>query len=129
MGSPSKELQELLHYMEETTNDNACNKILQDIHEMVTKIKQDREVTLDYMKTFEHDKMIFDEGRSEGREEGQMEMLVSLVLKKLKKHYRVPEIADMLEKDEGVIQRICDAAEKYAPDYDEGKCTELLKQI
>ncbi len=30
----------------------------------------DSEVTLDYMKTFEHDKMIYEEGRENGIEEG-----------------------------------------------------------
>lgn len=152
-GNPSKELQELLHYMEETTRDNACNKMLESIHEMVMKVKQDSEVTLEYMKIFEREKMLYDdgkevgrkegkeegrkegrkegkeEGRKEGREEGRLEKLVSQVFKKLRKNYDVCEIADMLEEDEHVIRQICDAAEKYAPDYDEKNCAELLEQI
>jgi predicted transposase/invertase (TIGR01784 family) len=136
-GNPSKELQELLHYMEETTKDNACNKMLEGIHEMVMKVKQDSEVTLEYMKIFEREKMLYDdgkedgrkEGKEEGREEGRLEKLVSQVFKKLRKNYDVCEIADMLEEDERVIQQICDAARKYAPDYDEKNCAELLEQI
>ncbi len=128
-GNPSKELQELLHYMEETTRDNACNKTLESIHEMVMKIKQDSEVTLEYMKIFEREKMLYDDGKEEGREEGRLEKLVSQVFKKLRKNYDVCEIADMLEEDEHVIRQICDAAKKYAPDYDEKNCAELLEQI
>ncbi len=81
--------------------------------------------------------LLMEEGRKEGREEGRKSgisdgeqyKLISQVLKKLKKNYKVPEIADMLEEDEGVIQRIYDAAQKYAPDYDETKCAELLEQM
>ena len=62
-------------------------------------------------------------------EEGRQYQLISLVLKKLKKNCGVSEIADMLEEDEDIIQRIYDAAQKYAPDYDETKCAELLEQM
>ena len=69
-------------------------------------------------------KMLVDEGRAEGRAEG----LVTLVIKKLRKNYSVPAIADMLEEDEAAIRRICDIANKYAPDYDvEAICSELSK--
>jgi predicted transposase/invertase (TIGR01784 family) len=132
-GNPSKELQELLRYMGETTKDNACNKMLRDIHKMVTKVKQDSGVTLEYMKIFEREKMLYEDGKEdgikEGREEGRLEKLVSQVFKKLRKNCDVCEIADMLEEDEHVIQRICDAAWKYAPEYDEEKCAELLEQM
>lgn len=38
----------------------------------------------------------------------------------------MPEIAEALEEDEAVIQRIYDIAGKYAPDYDEEKiCKEM----
>ncbi len=136
-GNPSKELQELLRYMEETTKANACNQMLRDIHKMVTKIKQDSGVTLEYMKIFEREKMLYEdgkedgikEGREDGIKEGRLEKLVSQVFKKLRKNCDVCEIADMLEEDEHVIQQIYDAARKYAPDYDEEKCAELLEHI
>ena len=85
--------------------------------------------------------LLMEEGRREGREEGRQEgrqsgisdgeqyKLISQVLKKLKKNCGVSEIADMLEEDEDIIQLICDTAQKYAPDYAETKCTELLEQI
>ena len=73
--------------------------------------------------------LLMEEGREEGRQEGRQYQLISLVLKKLKKNCGVSEIADMLEEDEDIIQRIYDTAQKYAPDYDETKCTELLEQM
>lgn len=64
--------------------------------------------------------------REEGRQEGAEEKLVVQVCKKLKKNYKVPEIAEMLEEEELVIQRICDVAEQFAPDYN---ITEILKKL
>ncbi len=60
---------------------------------------------------------------------GEQYKLISLVLKKLKKNYEASEIADMLEEDISLIQRIYDTAQKYAPNYDETKCAEPLEQM
>ena len=38
-GNPSRQLRELLHYMEDSKEENACNDTLKDIHKMVTKVK------------------------------------------------------------------------------------------
>ena len=60
------------------------------------------------------------------RQEGRQEILVGQVCKKLRRQKSVPEIAEALEEDEAVIQRIYDIAGKYAPDYDEKKiCKEI----
>ncbi|MCM1325091.1 MAG: hypothetical protein NC094_13300 [Bacteroidales bacterium] len=40
-GEPSKELRQMLHYMEETTYENAVNRELQEIHRMVETVKKD----------------------------------------------------------------------------------------
>lgn len=58
------------------------------------------------------------EGREEGREEGEMCKLISLVCKKLQKHKTIEVIAEELEEDVTAIQKIVDAAQKCAPDYD-----------
>ena len=65
-------------------------------------------------------------GRQEGYQAGRQELLVGQVCKKLRRQKSVPEIAEALEEDEAVIQRIYDIAGKYAPDYDEKKiCKEI----
>lgn len=48
--------------------------------------------------------------REEGREEGEYKKIISIVLRKIKKNYTVSEVADMLEEDEEVVQRIYDIA-------------------
>ncbi len=69
-GNPSKQLREFLHYMEDSTEENACNDTLKDIHEMVTKVKHNKEVSIEYMKIFEREKMIYEDGLEQGIEKG-----------------------------------------------------------
>ena len=59
------------------------------------------------------------EGYTEGYTEGYRKRLISLVCKKLAKGKTVDEIADMLEEEPDNIRLICEAAAKYAPEYDE----------
>lgn len=66
-GNPPKELAELLHYMEHTTKENARNKTLRSIQKMVTKIKEDGEVSLEYMKIFEREEMLINQGFRRGQ--------------------------------------------------------------
>ncbi|MCD8015563.1 MAG: Rpn family recombination-promoting nuclease/putative transposase [Lachnospiraceae bacterium] len=72
-GRSTKKLRELLHYMEDTTEANAVNPSLRKIHNMVKAIKLNKEVSLSYMKIFEREEMLREEGRDEGRAEGRME--------------------------------------------------------
>ena len=65
-------------------------------------------------------------GKDEGRGEGRKLNLIHQTCKKLAKNLSVPEIADMLEEDEAVIQKIVDIALPLAPDYDEEKILEQL---
>lgn len=69
-GNPPEELQSLLHYMENSTEENAGTDSLKAFHHMVTAMKNDGEVGLAYMKSVEIEKRIWEEGREEGREEG-----------------------------------------------------------
>lgn len=57
-------------------------------------------------------------GVQQGVEQGTVSKLIEQVCKKLTKRCSVAEIADMLEEDELLIQKIADIAEKYTPEYD-----------
>ena len=65
-GNISKELRELLHYMEDTEEKNAVNSSLQKIQKMVEKVKEDKGVFLEYMKIWEREQMIREEGMEAG---------------------------------------------------------------
>ena len=51
--------------MEKTTEENAKNDNLRNIQQMVNIVKQDKEVSLEYMKFFEREEMLIQQGRQE----------------------------------------------------------------
>lgn len=57
-GAISQKLKELLHYMENTTRNNAINDSLQELHSMVNQIKHNKEVSISYMKLYERERMM-----------------------------------------------------------------------
>ena len=61
-GSPSLELRQLLRYMQNTIQENAQNETLKNIHKMVEIVKQDQEVSLAYMKIFEREEYLIEQG-------------------------------------------------------------------
>ena len=60
--------------------------------------------------------------------EGREDQLISQVCRKLRKGKSVEQIADELEEDEVRIKVICDAAEKFFPDYEEEKVSAAIRQ-
>lgn len=64
--------------------------------------------------------------RDEGRIEGLNKKLIQLTCKKISKGKTPEEIADDLEENLEQIERICDAAKEYAPDYDCDKIYEKM---
>ena len=72
-GNPSKELQELLKYMENSGPENVTNHDLQEIHRMIETVKYDGGVTGDYMRLMEDEEYLRECAMQEGREEGRQE--------------------------------------------------------
>ena len=68
-GDVSEDLRQFLDYMEHTDHAHAVSDTLRELQKMVDIVKHDGEVSLAYMKWFEHDRMMVEEGREEGREE------------------------------------------------------------
>lgn len=64
-GNPSQELKDMLKYIENTTQNNIANQNIESIHRMVEKLKKKKEVGINYMKSWEREQLIRDEGRDE----------------------------------------------------------------
>lgn len=68
--------------------------------------------------------------REEGVEEGELKKVIEQVCKKLRKNKTPKLIAEELEEEEFMIKKICEVANKYAPDYEIDKicdeCWQLL---
>lgn len=98
-GNPPEELRELLRYMEDSCEKNATSADLRELHRMVTAVKRDREVGLEYMKSFEREQRIKEqsraegkaEGRTEGRAEGRAEGKAESILEILSEKCEVPD--------------------------------------
>ena len=76
-GNPKEELRELLQYMENSSEENAKSETIKKIHHMTKRVKGSEEVSIEYMKIYERERMIkeqgFDEGVEAGRREGRNE--------------------------------------------------------
>lgn len=99
-GKPPERLRQLARYMEHSTGENAQTAGLARLHEIVTEVKADREVGLAYMKAFEVEKRIRDEGRAEGKAEAVMALLeeIGLVSEDLEERLREQKDQDILRK-------------------------------
>lgn len=75
-GSPPEDLQQLARYMECSVSGNAKTAGLARLHEMVMKVKADREVGIAYMNLMEIEKHIKEKAKEEGRVEGRAEEII-----------------------------------------------------
>ncbi len=60
--------------MEQTTETNAVNPDLKEMHDMVTHVKNNKEVTLAFMKIFEKEQLLIQEGIQQGIQQGHDDM-------------------------------------------------------
>lgn len=67
-------------------------------------------------------------GLEVGRANGEKIKLIKLVCKKLVKNKSIEEIADDLEEDVSTIEKICNVASKFAPEYDIDSIMEVLEK-
>ena len=72
-GDVPQSLKELLNYMEDTSWENAKNDALKKIQSLVEVVKRDKGVSLEYMKIFEKEQMLREEGREEERKNTERE--------------------------------------------------------
>lgn len=113
-GNPPEELRQLARYLEHSVSENARTAGLARLHEMVTKVKTDREVGLAYMKSYEIEKRIRENAQEEERAEGIRIFVTSnledhvpeeRILSKLQKYYHLTqeEAKDYYDK---VVQEV-----------------------
>ena len=55
----------MLNYMQETTDDNVTNQDIEAVHRLVRKVKQNQEVGINYMKSWEREAYLKHVGRDE----------------------------------------------------------------
>lgn len=112
-----KELSSLLRYFDSLMPQDSFTEAL---NKEVTGAKQHKEWRREYMKL---ELMMWD-SRREGRAEGMAKHRIDLICRKLAKGKTPETIAEDLEDSLDEVQKICNIAQKYAPNYDEEKILE-----
>ena len=79
-GNPSQELRDMLKYMENSIAENVTNADIRAIHEQVDAVKRDKEVGVQYMKSWEREMLIREEGKEAGKQE-ERQKLNTLILR------------------------------------------------
>ena len=70
-GEVPEEVRKFLNYLEETHIENEESEWLREIHRMVEVVRHDEEVSLEYMKVYEREKMIREQGEKSGKRIGK----------------------------------------------------------
>lgn len=87
----NEELSQLLHYIENSTEENATTEELKELHRYVTAIKKKKEVGVRFMKSWELEQMWKREAREEGLAEGKQEGKQQFILDLLEELGDIPE--------------------------------------
>ena len=97
---------------------------------MVQKVKHDREVSLEYMKIFERERLIREDGYASGKEDGYASgkedgyasgkeaELVEIIRRKQQKGLSADDIAEWLELDKEYVEKVMKLLEEN-PDADD----------
>jgi len=115
----SKELISFLHYLENTTDEQATlsgSKRIRQIHDRVCKVKHNEETGVKYMQAWEEKYYEREEGMEEGRTEGIAQKLTEQIQKKLLKGKSVEVIAEELEETVDTIRELMEKIEGQKKD-------------
>lgn len=125
-GNPGKELKDMLKYIEETIDNNVTNQDIETINNLVNRVKQSKEVNINYMKSWEWEKMIREEATQEGRQEGLQKGIEEGLQKGIEEGIRVliKTCRDFHASREETLAKVMqnfhlpkESAEKYVSDF------------
>ena len=99
-GDLPEALRQLLRYMEQSTEENAVNDSLRQLHHMVETVKRDGEVALTYMKSWDREERIREAVRAEERQKAQLEKQ-QMEAELLRLQAEIAHYKEELEKERG----------------------------
>lgn len=119
----SQELIDFLQYVENSSRIPEAaksNERLKRIHNKVHQIKRNEEMGVRYMQDWEEKVMIKEEGRAEGlakgkeegRAEGRAEGIIAIIRRKRDKGMDAAAISDLLELEDGYVQKVIELLEE-----------------
>ena len=123
-GVPGDALKQLLRYMEKSTEENAVNDDLKEVHRMVEIVKLDSGATIACVGLMEK----LERSRQKGEAVGGEKKLITQVCKKMRLGQPLEKIASDLVEEISVIEPIYKAAEKFAPEYNPKSVLKRLRK-
>ncbi len=114
--------------MEKSNDENVpenCDERLKHLHEKVKSIKASRQMGVSYMKMEERDRLIREDGFSEGLSKGELLKLISLIQKKISKGKNLEQVAEELEENVEDIQNLYEVVQNN-PDKSKEEIWSLL---
>ena len=79
-GNPRQELRDMLKYIEDTRSENITSQTIDELNRLVDTVRHSKEVGISYMKSWEREKMVRDEGIAEGIRIGQKQGIEAFIL-------------------------------------------------
>ena len=109
------------------------NEYIADTVVTLRKLTADEKIRMQCQarEDYEHDRAtLLRQGREEGRKEGEIKYLITMICRKLRKGKKLREIADDLEEKEKDLRDMYEFAITFAPEYDEKKMfVEYMKKV
>lgn len=129
----TEEFLDFMRYINETTDEVAAevkSTKIQRIHARVSSIRKSEKVGMKIMQAWEEKwydrKEAREEGLAAGRTEGELQLIIRQICRKLRKNLNLQEVCKELEETEEVLGPIYEVAMRFAPEYDE---TQILKEL
>lgn len=116
IGEVSEDARKLLRYMEESGIENADSEWLCEIHRMVEIVRHDEEVSLEYMKVCEREKMIREQGETSGNVR---------IVRNMRKTMNAEQIVKVTGLDKVYVKKIFELLEEHLEE-DEDKIVSRL---
>ena len=100
-GNPSQELQDMLRYIENSIEENVTNETIQAIHAGIQAVKQSKEVGVQYLKTWEREAILKEEGRDEATEDRTEagRRLISELIRRMIEDGRVDDVTRVVSDE------------------------------
>ena len=116
-GNPSdcgSNVRDLLRYMKETKQENVTSREIDEIDRMVKRVKASKEANINYMKSWEIEK----EMKEEGREEGRYMSLVGVIRALLSNGQQEKDISGLLHISDEEGRKIAGKIKEFPGGYD-----------
>lgn len=127
IGEVSEDARKLLRYMEDSGIENADSEWLREIHRMVEIVRHDEEVSLEYMKVCEREKMIREQGEKQGVKIGEALGNVRIV-RNMRETMSAEQVETATGLDKVYVKKIFELLEKHPEESEEKIVSRLISK-